>query len=449
MTEKDGFKEPCNSISTNIDPLSPAESISEVITFGTSVFNDISLTTPQVPVTELNKKENIKSLLFREHKRNSKEGTAYRKPSTDEDTNEDTILTAFPIDPFFDTGKYLSDIPLLTKDSGTDDTDSEDIDLRLFSDSTDPESSDFETSSSLFEFPTDIFNPLMGNLPNFDLLSSDSSSESLRGRYVRHSPLRVETKPLKTARVGDLGKERLFNTRAVEQNVSKCPDSFGLDITKYCTTTVQSALSEKLTETTHSGKTKTFTGSASDFKLKKITLETDFNEFANADCSIPPKRKQKSSTVTTKDASASTQEKESKIATFSTLGDQDICRAIQKSLEEGSLMPMLKQELKMKIQVDRLERGKPELVLGQYKPRNYTLRKDEIEKREKRLLQNRVSAQKCRRKFRERIHDLKKEIKQSMASNAKLSLEMKQLQKERETLLKQLKVHNTICLKTK
>lgn len=95
--------------------------------------------------------------------------------------------------------------------------------------------------------------------------------------------------------------------------------------------------------------------------------------------------------------------------------DPDLFNRAKESVEAKSLLPILKDEIKLKIQAKRLSQGLEELkVEFESKPQS-PLTEEELEKQNHRKMHNRVSAKKCRWKKKEfysrkqqELHDLEK-----------------------------------------
>lgn len=112
----------------------------------------------------------------------------------------------------------------------------------------------------------------------------------------------------------------------------------------FCTTSTQSAIVEKI-------------------KFRRATIENDIqNIYKKYDL----KQSSDKTTKLVKDsdrASHSTTSKEDLV--------EDVDYAFEASVRESSVLPILKQELKYKIQVDRMKRGEPEVVLQPEQPKEY------------------------------------------------------------------------------
>ncbi|KAL3877726.1 hypothetical protein ACJMK2_035391 [Sinanodonta woodiana] len=96
---------------------------------------------------------------------------------------------------------------------------------------------------------------------------------------------------------------------------------------------------------------------------------------------------------------------------WSNIHDQALERAYTDSILQGTVTPLLKRELHLKIQCKRLSEGKQELEIQEERPpKNYALSEEEILKRNKRLDQNKASAVRSRVRFRQREEELMREV---------------------------------------
>lgn len=226
--------------------------------------------------------------------------------------------------------------------------------------------SDDETHLSLtssVSFESD--NQDQGNMPNFEQL--DVVTTAFKSYF---SPNPFISKRIPTATVTYLSAPSSPETSAESPNeeesqrsVTKSPIRSPDDDTtsKFCTTLVQSALLEKLTSDGKSG------------ELKNVT------SLSVPDVSLTSRQKAES-TMT-----KSSRKKKRRVETVSLNLDEsrdvehlesDVGKAFKESVSEGSVMPLLKQELHYKIQVGRLERGEPELILEPEKPKKYEVSKE-------------------------------------------------------------------------
>lgn len=205
--------------------------------------------------------------------------------------------------------------------------------------------------------------------------------------------------------------------------------------------------SEKYNVTTSHDSTEDFISTKVQSKLlTKLVLDKDNSESVELEAPefVKPqirslRRKENNRTATSTEICDGSDE---------TTNDFEILTAVQKSITQGSMMPILKKELQTKLQYERLLRGDSEIVLVEETPRRYELRPDEIEKRDRRLSQNRESARRCRLKLKKQKHDLQKVIKQEMTLQAKIQKEIERLKQERNTLSKIIEKHKKCCVLT-
>ncbi|KAL5018403.1 hypothetical protein ScPMuIL_004125 [Solemya velum] len=99
--------------------------------------------------------------------------------------------------------------------------------------------------------------------------------------------------------------------------------------------------------------------------------------------------------------------------------------AVEKCIHGDSLMPLVKEELKCRIQIRRLSKGQSEIVLESEAapapaPAKHPLTEEEVFKKNARRRQNRESATRSRAKERQRIAHLLERVSQLEASNNKL-----------------------------
>ncbi|XP_067673371.1 cyclic AMP-dependent transcription factor ATF-3-like [Haliotis asinina] len=100
--------------------------------------------------------------------------------------------------------------------------------------------------------------------------------------------------------------------------------------------------------------------------------------------------------------------------------------AFEDSLNSNTCIPLLKQELKSKIQIRRLQQGQAELkVTFEPKPK-YEMTDEEKQKQARRREVNRIAALKFRRKKKDKITQLEEKANQLTAENKRLEEELKQ-----------------------
>ncbi|XP_076463734.1 cyclic AMP-dependent transcription factor ATF-3-like [Babylonia areolata] len=127
------------------------------------------------------------------------------------------------------------------------------------------------------------------------------------------------------------------------------------------------------------------------------------------------------------------------------LSDAVLFKATVQSLHTGRLTPLIKEELRCRIQSRRLSEGKDELRVQFESPSRLEPRPEEIEKLNRRREQNRRAAQKFRRKKKERGKLLTEESQRLEGDNDCLRSEISKLNKERDELLQILSEHVQLC----
>ncbi|XP_076442229.1 cyclic AMP-dependent transcription factor ATF-3-like [Babylonia areolata] len=130
---------------------------------------------------------------------------------------------------------------------------------------------------------------------------------------------------------------------------------------------------------------------------------------------------------------------------LSYLSDAALLKATVESLHTGRLTPLIKEELRCRIQSRRLSEGKDELRVQFESPTRSEPRPEEIEKLNRRREQNRRAAQKFRRKKKERGKHLTEESQRLECDNNSLRSEISKLNKERDELLQILSEHVQLC----
>ncbi|KAK3605437.1 hypothetical protein CHS0354_007519 [Potamilus streckersoni] len=123
--------------------------------------------------------------------------------------------------------------------------------------------------------------------------------------------------------------------------------------------------------------------------------------------------------------------------------------AIVKSLEIGSVMPLVKEELKLKIQSRRLSEGRGELTVEFTSPPKYELTPEEKEKIEIRKKRNRQSASKSRQKRKGHEENILKEVEEQQAIHDNLQIEVKSLRNIKKLLQARIIKHLAKCQKYK
>ncbi|KAK6170546.1 hypothetical protein SNE40_018917 [Patella caerulea] len=110
------------------------------------------------------------------------------------------------------------------------------------------------------------------------------------------------------------------------------------------------------------------------------------------------------------------------------VSDQNLIRAIQQTIEQGSILPILKEEIKTKIQVRRYSRGLTELKIEPESHRTSQLSKDEVEQIESRKQNNRKASKKHRLRQKDYVDYLEKRFLNLASENCVLQEQKKELQ---------------------
>lgn len=105
----------------------------------------------------------------------------------------------------------------------------------------------------------------------------------------------------------------------------------------------------------------------------------------------------------------------------------------------------LKEGLKNTIQSRRMQEGKGVLKVEFREPEPENLTEEEQELRRIRREKNKLAAQKCRSKKRERADILEAETKQLEGTQKNLKIEIRKLLEERDHLMDQINVHKAVC----
>lgn len=128
--------------------------------------------------------------------------------------------------------------------------------------------------------------------------------------------------------------------------------------------------------------------------------------------------------------------------------DDKMAEAVLTTLETGSIMPLIKEELKYTIQSRRLAAGKPELQVEFNQPkRRKVMTEEERDRVDKRREQNRKAAQKFRQKQRDTADVLTRKSQRLDGANNTLRAEIKRLAREKKELCRLLQEHLAICPK--
>ncbi|XP_062616185.1 uncharacterized protein LOC134277906 [Saccostrea cucullata] len=122
--------------------------------------------------------------------------------------------------------------------------------------------------------------------------------------------------------------------------------------------------------------------------------------------------------------------------------DEKLSQAVYESYQTRSCLPLLKEELKCKIQCRRLSRGEDELKVRFEEQKVYKMTDAELQKRNRRLQQNRQSASKRRIKDKEYEESLLARIKRLEKEILKKEKEKKQLAHQKNVLYCIMLKHN-------
>ncbi|XP_071131284.1 cyclic AMP-dependent transcription factor ATF-3-like [Mytilus edulis] len=121
--------------------------------------------------------------------------------------------------------------------------------------------------------------------------------------------------------------------------------------------------------------------------------------------------------------------------------EERMVNAIQQCFEDESCLPLIKEEIKLKIQCKRVESGKEELKVEQRRRVQYLLTEEEVFKRNRRKEQNRRSAVRTRARQKTRIAELEKDVNSLEDDQCSLEQTIDSLKTELKTLDNMLKIH--------
>ncbi|XP_052769214.1 uncharacterized protein LOC128209284 isoform X2 [Mya arenaria] len=120
--------------------------------------------------------------------------------------------------------------------------------------------------------------------------------------------------------------------------------------------------------------------------------------------------------------------------------DFNVMEATLASIESQSLTPLVKEELKLRIQTKRLAAGKKELPKTVFKePEKYELTAEEEEKREHRRKLNREAATKCRQKKKTAKESVNTQQAELELRNFSLKRKVEDLETEKRSIITKLK----------
>ncbi|KAK3583780.1 hypothetical protein CHS0354_022818 [Potamilus streckersoni] len=129
---------------------------------------------------------------------------------------------------------------------------------------------------------------------------------------------------------------------------------------------------------------------------------------------------------------------------FSTI-DPSLSLAAVKALESNSMIPIIKEELKHRIQFKRMTEGREELMIDFTEKPKAELTAEEKEKVERRREQNRMAARRFREKQNTLGIKLKRKTQELESDNTSLRNQIRELKRERAVLQCQLEGHLSVC----
>ncbi|KAL3874161.1 hypothetical protein ACJMK2_037212 [Sinanodonta woodiana] len=121
--------------------------------------------------------------------------------------------------------------------------------------------------------------------------------------------------------------------------------------------------------------------------------------------------------------------------------DNSLVGATVESLKSGTLMPLIKEELRLKIQSRRLGEGKDELEVTFEQPIKPVLTDDEKRRKEERKVKNREAANRSRARKRKQKEQTVQDMRILQEKNKELKEVVQKLESEKSSLQKLL--HNT------
>ncbi|KAL5017852.1 hypothetical protein ScPMuIL_003574 [Solemya velum] len=123
------------------------------------------------------------------------------------------------------------------------------------------------------------------------------------------------------------------------------------------------------------------------------------------------------------------------------IDDKDLLKAAQEVSESGSMLPLLKQELRFKIQSRRLSEGRSELFVNFAEIKKDQLTKEDISRREARRLTNRKSAQKSRIKRKKHLEKQQQIIAKLEKRNRVLNFRLHEMTSLKQEMVNFLRNH--------
>ncbi|XP_071079030.1 cyclic AMP-dependent transcription factor ATF-3-like [Haliotis cracherodii] len=133
--------------------------------------------------------------------------------------------------------------------------------------------------------------------------------------------------------------------------------------------------------------------------------------------------------------------------TFTDICDPRLERAMSVAMETNQITPLLKEELRLSILTKRFSEGKEDIQVNFPQPRSYDLTPAEMEKREKRKLQNKIAARKHRLKSKSKMSDILEELQKQEQLKEELEKDYNRLFSEKQEILcSLLDQHNGVAV---
>ncbi|XP_067682116.1 uncharacterized protein [Haliotis asinina] len=124
--------------------------------------------------------------------------------------------------------------------------------------------------------------------------------------------------------------------------------------------------------------------------------------------------------------------------TFRDIYDPRLERAMSVAMETKQITPLLKEELRLSILTKRFAEGKEDIQVNFPQPQSYDLTPAEIEKREKRKMQNKIAARKHRLKTKSKMLNIVEELQKQERLKEELEKEYIRLFNEKQEMLSSL-----------
>ncbi|XP_046559830.1 uncharacterized protein LOC124268850 [Haliotis rubra] len=133
--------------------------------------------------------------------------------------------------------------------------------------------------------------------------------------------------------------------------------------------------------------------------------------------------------------------------TFRDIYDPRLERAMSVAMKTKQITPLLKEELRLSILTKRLAEGKEDIQVNFPQPHSYDLTPAEMEKREKRKMQNKIAARKHRLKSKSKMLNIVEELQKQEQLKEELEKEYNRLFNEKQEMLcNLLDQHNGVAL---